>query len=64
MRRSRHFDVERVVVGEIALGSGTVRGAHGVLPVPGPAVLELVTGRRVVAGGSGELATLTGSRSS
>ncbi|MBI4942219.1 MAG: nickel pincer cofactor biosynthesis protein LarC [Actinobacteria bacterium] len=54
------LDVERVVVGEIALGSGTVRGAHGVLPVPGPAVLELVTGHQVVAGGSGELATPTG----
>lgn len=54
------LDVERVVVGEIALGSGTVRGAHGVLPVPGPAVLELVTGHQVVAGGTGELATPTG----
>ena len=55
-----YLDVDRVVAGEIALGSGTVRGAHGTLPVPGPAVLELAVGLPVVAGGSGELATPTG----
>ncbi|HEX6888698.1 MAG TPA: nickel pincer cofactor biosynthesis protein LarC [Candidatus Nanopelagicales bacterium] len=52
--------VERLAAGPIALGSGTVRTAHGELPVPVPAVLELVTGWRVHAGGMGELATPTG----
>ncbi len=37
-----------------------MRAAHGDLPVPGPAVLELVTGWPVEAGGEGELATPTG----
>ena len=46
--------------GEVALGSGEVRAAHGTLPVPAPAVVELARGRRVRAGGSGELATPTG----
>ena len=52
--------VEEVVATRIALGSGTVRTAHGVLPVPVPAVLGLVDGWSVEAGGDGELATPTG----
>jgi hypothetical protein len=46
--------------GEVALGSGRVRTAHGWLPVPAPAVAELARGWRVRAGGTGELATPTG----
>ena len=53
-------DVEEVVATRITLGSGTVRTAHGVLPVPVPAVLGLVTGWQVDSGGDGELATPTG----
>jgi uncharacterized protein (TIGR00299 family) protein len=52
----------RVVVGSIALGSGSVESAHGVLPVPVPAVLAILAGRGapVAAGGAGELCTPTG----
>jgi pyridinium-3,5-bisthiocarboxylic acid mononucleotide nickel chelatase len=52
--------VRQVVAGELALGSGTVRTAHGVLPVPVPAVLDLCRGRSVTSGGDGELTTPTG----
>jgi pyridinium-3,5-bisthiocarboxylic acid mononucleotide nickel chelatase len=44
----------------VALGSGQVTTAHGDLPVPVPAVLEMSTGWRVLSGGKGELATPTG----
>ena len=52
----------RVVLSPVALGSGSVRTAHGVLPVPAPAVLELVRGWDVAASApdAGELATPTG----
>ncbi|HEX8632415.1 MAG TPA: nickel pincer cofactor biosynthesis protein LarC [Catenuloplanes sp.] len=54
------LDVATVTAGEVAVGSGRVRTAHGELPVPVPAVTELARGWRVRAGGSGELATPTG----
>jgi pyridinium-3,5-bisthiocarboxylic acid mononucleotide nickel chelatase len=44
----------------VALGSGRVGTAHGELPVPAPAVLELARGWQVLPGGPGELATPTG----
>jgi uncharacterized protein (TIGR00299 family) protein len=48
--------------GPIALGDGTVRAAHGILPVPAPATLKLLEGHPVRPGpeGSGELVTPTG----
>jgi pyridinium-3,5-bisthiocarboxylic acid mononucleotide nickel chelatase len=49
-----------IVASPIALGSGRVRTAHGELAVPVPAVLGLVEGWSVTAGGTGELATPTG----
>ncbi|HVX38977.1 MAG TPA: nickel pincer cofactor biosynthesis protein LarC [Gemmatimonadaceae bacterium] len=54
--------VERVYCGTIALGDGTVRAAHGLLPVPAPATLKLLEGHPVRPGpdGSGELVTPTG----
>jgi uncharacterized protein (TIGR00299 family) protein len=54
------LDVVRVTAGEVAVGSGRVQIAHGDLPVPVPAVIELARGWRVRAAGSGELATPTG----
>jgi pyridinium-3,5-bisthiocarboxylic acid mononucleotide nickel chelatase len=46
----------------ISVGDGTVKTAHGVLPVPAPATLRLLEGLSVAHGpnGSGELTTPTG----
>lgn len=52
--------VDELVIAPIATGSGRVHAAHGQLPIPGPAVLQLVSGWDVTAGGPGELATPTG----
>ena len=54
--------VERIYCGPIALGDGTVKAAHGMLPVPAPATLKLLEGHPVRPGpeGSGELVTPTG----
>ncbi|MGY5884334.1 nickel pincer cofactor biosynthesis protein LarC [Modestobacter lacusdianchii] len=45
-----HLGLDRLTASPVALGSGSARGAHGVVPVPGPAVLELLRGVPVVAG--------------
>lgn len=53
--------IEAVYCSAIHLGSGTVTCAHGILPVPAPATLELVKGIPVYATGiQGELLTPTG----
>lgn len=54
--------VEAVFNTRVALGDGTVKTAHGVLPVPAPATLRLLEGFSVShgPGGSGELTTPTG----
>lgn len=54
--------VTAVHCGPIALGDGTVRAAHGILPVPAPATLKLLEGHLVRPGppDSGELVTPTG----
>ena len=54
--------VDRVYCGAIALGDGSVKAAHGMLPVPAPATLKLLEGHAVRPGpeGSGELVTPTG----
>jgi hypothetical protein len=56
-----HLGIEAIFHAPLPLGSGFVDTAHGRLPVPGPAVTELVRGRRVRPGdGSTELVTPTG----
>jgi uncharacterized protein (TIGR00299 family) protein len=54
--------VARIFCGPITVGEGTVRAAHGVLPVPAPATLKLLEQLPIRPGpdGSGELVTPTG----
>jgi pyridinium-3,5-bisthiocarboxylic acid mononucleotide nickel chelatase len=52
--------VWHVTAGPVALGSGRIATAHGDLPVPAPAVLDLSRGWQVLPGGDGELTTPTG----
>jgi uncharacterized protein (TIGR00299 family) protein len=39
-----HLGLERLVVSEVSVGGGTVSSGHGRLPVPPPAVVELLRG--------------------
>ena len=56
-----HLALDRLTASPVTLGSGSARGAHGVVPVPGPAVLELLTGVPVAAGPvPAEMCTPTG----
>jgi len=54
--------VESVFNTRVSLGDGTVKTAHGILPVPAPATIRLLEGFSVRHGpdGSGELTTPTG----
>ncbi|MDR2661705.1 MAG: nickel pincer cofactor biosynthesis protein LarC [Treponema sp.] len=52
---------ERITSSAVELGGGTVRCAHGILPVPAPATLRLCEGLPVRAGGfNHEMTTPTG----
>ena len=60
-----HLGVERLVCGIPPAGHGTVATAHGLLPLPAPAVLEIARRRGIPLGSSegfapGELTTPTG----
>jgi hypothetical protein len=54
--------IERLYNTKVSLGDGTVKTAHGLLPVPAPATIRLLEGISVRHGppGSGELTTPTG----
>lgn len=53
--------VERLYVSPLNVGSGTIRTAHGILPVPAPATARLLEGFEVyTAGEPGERVTPTG----
>ena len=54
--------VQEVRCGLLRTGDGTVRAAHGLLPVPAPATLKLLEGHPISPGpeGAGELVTPTG----
>jgi uncharacterized protein (TIGR00299 family) protein len=59
----RLLGVEQLCCSPLPLGSGEVRGPHGVLPVPAPATLELVATAKApvrATDASGELVTPTG----
>ena len=56
-----HLGLEQLVVSPVAVGSGRIRGAHGEMPVPPPAVAELLRGVATYAGPAEmELCTPTG----
>ena len=56
-----HLRLAELTASPVALGSGSARSAHGVVPIPAPAVLELLTGRPVVGGAvPAEMCTPTG----
>jgi hypothetical protein len=56
-----HLGVDAVYAGPLPMGQGFVRAAHGPLPVPAPAVTELLAGRPVrLEDGAAELVTPTG----
>lgn len=55
------LDVDEVVCSPLPLGRGTTTGAHGLLPLPAPATLELLRGAEVFGvAGQGETVTPTG----
>ena len=54
------LQIDSISASAVAVGSGRVQSAHGDLGLPVPAVVELATGWKIFAGGSGELTTPTG----
>jgi uncharacterized protein (TIGR00299 family) protein len=54
------LEIDSISASAVAVGSGRVRGTHGDMGVPVPAVVELAAGWKIFAGGSGELTTPTG----
>ncbi|MDO8462252.1 MAG: nickel pincer cofactor biosynthesis protein LarC [Deltaproteobacteria bacterium] len=56
-----YFRFEKIYASPIPLGSGQLRAAHGILPIPAPATLEIIKGLPIANGSfEGELTTPTG----
>jgi len=56
-----YLNAGQIVASPLNVGSGTVRAAHGVYPVPAPATLQLLSGAPVYAGPQkAEMVTPTG----
>lgn len=58
-----HRGLTGLTAGTLTLGGGQARGAHGAIPIPGPAVLEIVAGAGIPVRGGGlphEACTPTG----
>jgi uncharacterized protein (TIGR00299 family) protein len=55
-----HLAPFRITCGEVNVGGGRVRTAHGELPIPAPATAELLRGVPIHGGPWGELTTPTG----
>lgn len=59
---SLNFDKQKVIGLPIAVGGGRIETSHGMLPVPAPAVVEILKDAKIVGGPvESELATPTGS---
>lgn len=55
------FDKQKIIGLPIAVGGGRAKSAHGTIPVPAPAVLEILKGVEIIGGPvESELATPTG----
>lgn len=58
---SLNLDNQKIIGLPIAVGGGRVKTAHGIIPVPAPAVVEILKGAKMVGGPvDSELATPTG----
>lgn len=56
-----HISADEIIVSPVNVGKGTVKCAHGILPVPAPATAEILKGVPIYSGKvSGELCTPTG----
>ena len=55
------FDKQKIIGLPIAVGGGRIKTAHGIIPVPAPAVVEILNDANIVGGPvESELATPTG----